>query len=415
MELVDTIVVMVLIGLGLLMYFQSRRRSTRKAATPEQLAREATVPRIDVDPSLETGEQTTQFYSQLKKLTPHVFVTPTLLLINLAVFAAMIADGVDVMSPSIEHLLNWGANHAPTTTGGEWWRLLTSTFVHVGIIHIAFNMWVLWDAGRLVERLLGNVGFITMYVVSGLCGSYTSILWNPLVVSAGASGAVFGVFGCLLGYLLLSRGSIPTAVLKHIGTNALVFIGYNVYFAIGQEGIDMAAHAGGLGAGFLCGVTMRWSLAWRAAGMRWVGNVVVAGLGSLAIGFAISNGLGHVADVQAAILRFAEVEQRVITKFNDSIDQVVAGELSDSEHILFLDQQILTPWRKARVSFATLHDIPSEQKQLFDQLLNYMNTREDAWRLAIELSKSGDEDTLERFNEKMEQAEQIIAEMNEPE
>jgi hypothetical protein len=149
--------------------------------------------------------------------------------------------------------------------------------------------------------------------------------------------------------------------------------------------------------------------------MRWVGNVVVAGLGSLAIVFAISNGLGHVADVQAAILRFAEVEQFVITKFNTSIDEVLTGELSDSEHILFLDQQILTPWREARVSFATLHDIPSEQKQLFDQLLNYMNTREDAWRLAIEVSKSGDEESLERFNKKMEQAEQIIAEMNEPE
>ena len=157
------------------------------------------------DASGDTESQVAEFYAQLKRFTPYAFVTPALVLINVGVFAAMIAAGVDLMSPSIEHLLSWGANYAPMTTGGEWWRLLTSNYVHIGIIHIAFNMWVLWDAGRLVERLLGNVGFIIMYVLSGVLGSLTTVLWNPAVVSAGASGAVFGVYGCLIGFLFIAR------------------------------------------------------------------------------------------------------------------------------------------------------------------------------------------------------------------
>ncbi len=214
------------------------------------------------DNSNDAVPQVAVFYSELKRRMPTAFVTPTLVLINVIVFVAMLAGGVDFMSPSIEHLLSWGANYAPMTTGGEWWRLFTSNYVHIGIIHIAFNMYVLWDAGHIVERLLGNVGFITMYVLSGVVGSFTSVLLNPAVVSAGASGAVLGVYGCLIGLLLVSRGAIPNKVVMRIGSSALAFVACNALYALGAEGIDMAAHVGGLATGFLCGVMMRSSLSY---------------------------------------------------------------------------------------------------------------------------------------------------------
>lgn len=360
--------------------------------------------------------QIADFYAQLKRRTPYAFVTPALVLINVGVFVAMIAAGVDVMSPSIEHLLDWGANYAPKTTGGEWWRLLTSNYLHIGIIHIAFNMWVLWDAGRIVERLLGNVGFIIMYVLSGVFGSFTTVLWAPaFVVSAGASGAVFGVYGCLIGFLLLSRGSIPNKVLMHIGSSALAFVAYNVFYAFGEENIDMAAHIGGLVTGFLCGMTMRLPLASGLVNRRWVGNGIVGGIGAVVIALAIGNGLGHVADVEGALLQFGEVEERVLAKFNDTAEKAQANELSDTQVSLILDQEILTPWREAREAFETMVDVPTQQKQLVEQLVTYMNLREEAWRLLSEALKAEDEEMFNRFTEKMQEVEQILAELEEDE
>jgi rhomboid protease GluP len=360
------------------------------------------------DASGDVELQVAEFYAQLKRFTPYAFVTPALVLINVAVFVAMIAAGVDLMSPSIEHILSWGANYAPMTTGGEWWRLLTSNYLHIGIIHIAFNMYVLWDAGRLVERLLGNIGFIIMYVLSGIFGSFTTILWNPVVVSAGASGAVFGVYGCLVGFLLLSRGSIPNKVLKHIGLSALVFVAYNVFYAIGEEGIDMAAHIGGLATGFLCGVIMRLPLASGSVNRRWVGNGIVGGIGAAVIALAIGNGLGHVADVRAALLRFGQVEERVGAKFDDTMQKAQFGELSDAQVSLIIDQQILIPLRAARVAFETMDDVPIQQKPLVDKSVTYMNLREDAWRLLSDAIKTGDERMANSFAEKMQEADQLV-------
>ncbi len=386
----------------------------------------------DAEPQDASGDvelQVAEFYAQLKRVTPYAFVTPALVLINVGVFAAMIAGGVDLMSPSIEHLLSWGANFAPKTTGGEWWRLLTSNYVHIGIIHIAFNMWVLWDAGRLVERLLGNIGFIIMYILSGVFGSFTSILSNPMVVSAGASGAVFGVYGCLIGFLLMSRGSIPNKVLKGISSSALAFIAYNVFYAIGEEGIDMAAHIGGLATGFLCGVIMRLPLDLGSAGRRWVRNGIVGGVGAAVIALAIGNGLGHVVDVQAALFRFGEVEERVLAKFGDTAEKAQAGELSDSQASIILDQEILIPWRAARVAFETMEDVPIQQKPLVDKLVTYMNLREVAWqllaeatkpcppppRLCVRISEVAKGGMIGLFAKKMQEADQILAELEEME
>jgi len=123
---------------------------------------------------------------------PRVFVTWVLIAINLAVFVLMVIRGVGLMDPSIDSLLKWGADFGPLTTHGQWWRMLTSTFVHVGILHIAMNMYILLVSGPFVERLYGNVGFAVLYLLSGLGGSLVSLAWHPMLVSAGASGAIFG-------------------------------------------------------------------------------------------------------------------------------------------------------------------------------------------------------------------------------
>ena len=132
-----------------------------------------------------------EFAQRIHRFTPRIWVTPTLLGLNIAVYAGMVATGVSFMEPTPEQLLLWGGNAGVLSIGhGEIWRMFTSMFVHVGIIHIGMNMWVLWSIGRFIERLVGNVGFLSFYLVSGLCGSLASALYHPQVVSAGASGAI---------------------------------------------------------------------------------------------------------------------------------------------------------------------------------------------------------------------------------
>jgi rhomboid protease GluP len=207
------------------------------------------------------ADRLSQFQATLAAITPHTYVTPTIILLNVAVFIALSVFTGTLLVPDVQTMVQWGANFAPLTTTGQWWRLITSMFLHFGILHLLINMWVLWSIGRLVERIVGNAAFAVAYFAAGIMGSVASVLWNPIVVSAGASGAVFGVFGLLVGYLLLHRKSIPLEAINEHRNSALVFLALNLMLGFGFEvfgirGIDMAAHVGGLIAGFGCGLLL---------------------------------------------------------------------------------------------------------------------------------------------------------------
>ncbi len=111
-------------------------------------------------------------------------VTVALVGLNILVFAAMVATGVPIENRNIFHLLKWGADFGPQSLGGQPWRMLTSNYVHVGIIHLTVNMWGLWQVGRLAERIFGKWTYLLIYTACGIAGSLASLLWNPMGVSA---------------------------------------------------------------------------------------------------------------------------------------------------------------------------------------------------------------------------------------
>ena len=129
-------------------------------------------------------------------------------------------------------------------------------FLHFGIIHVGMNMFVLWQGGPLVERLFGNFAFFVIYIFSGLIGSFVSLYAHPMSVAAGASGAVFGVYGALLGFLVVQRGTVPPALLQSLFKAAGMFVVYNIIFGVAASGIDMYAHGGGLIGGLLLGMLL---------------------------------------------------------------------------------------------------------------------------------------------------------------
>lgn len=181
------------------------------------------------------------------------YITPILINLNLFVFIAMVIAGFGFVSFKGEDLLNWGANFRPVTTNGQWWRLLTNTFMHGGLMHILANMYGLLFVGIFLEPLLGKTKYLLIYLTTGILASVASIWWYDATVSVGASGAIFGLYGFFLASLLLKV--FPPDFGKAFLTSTLVFVGFNLLMGF-TGGIDNAAHIGGLISGFVIGLIM---------------------------------------------------------------------------------------------------------------------------------------------------------------
>jgi hypothetical protein len=127
----------------------------------------------------------------------------------------------------------------------EPWRMLTSNYLHIGIIHLFFNMWCLWNLGALAERVFDGWTYFLVYALSGFGGSLVSLWWHPMVIGAGASGAIFGLAGALIAALYLGKHPIPKEAIQKTLRSLLLFAGYNLFFGL-SAGIDNSAHLGGL-------------------------------------------------------------------------------------------------------------------------------------------------------------------------
>jgi rhomboid protease GluP len=183
-------------------------------------------------------------------------VTVAIVGINVLVFAAMVLSGVSPMSPTSAQLLRFGADFGPYTLGGQPWRILTSNYVHVGLFHILFNMWCLWDLGRLSERILGGWTYFLTYTACGIAGSLASLWIHPGVPGAGASGAIFGLAGALITALYLGKLPYPQQMMRGLLRSLLSFAGYNLFFGAVVPAIDNSAHIGGLIMGLAIGALL---------------------------------------------------------------------------------------------------------------------------------------------------------------
>lgn len=183
---------------------------------------------------------------------PH-FVTSIILDLNILVYLLMIFSGVHLISPNGLELLEWGANRRFETLNGDWWRLLSSMFLHGGIMHLILNIYGLVIAAIFIEPLLGRIKFAILYVLSGLCASLSSIWWYSNTISVGASGAIFGLCGGVLGLFLIN--AYPKESKSLFGLLG-VFAGINLLIGLVAGGIDNAAHIGGLLSGAIIGILL---------------------------------------------------------------------------------------------------------------------------------------------------------------
>lgn len=182
--------------------------------------------------------------------------TTLLMAINIAVFVGMVLTGAGIVDPSWEALVRWGGNYGPYTVGGEYWRLATATFVHGGILHIAFNMWCLISLGPLAERLFGKWQTFCIYLLTGIGGSLLSIAYDPQRLSVGASGAIFGIAAALLAGLKFGNLKVTAGQKRSIISSMVMFAILNFSFGAFRDSVDNMAHLGGFVSGLLVGLPL---------------------------------------------------------------------------------------------------------------------------------------------------------------
>jgi len=192
---------------------------------------------------------------RLKTRRPGIPVTRTLMLVNLLVFFAMVWHGAGLWHATTGLPLAWGANFGPATKDGEWWRLGSALFLHFGLFHLAMNLLSLWDSGRLVERIYGPMRFLAIYFSAGLLGNLFSLyVQGEQAISAGASGAIFGVYGAFISYLWLARRELDPREFRFFFGGAVLFATVAIGVGVVVDGIDNYAHGGGLFGGLLAGL-----------------------------------------------------------------------------------------------------------------------------------------------------------------
>jgi membrane associated rhomboid family serine protease/Flp pilus assembly protein TadD len=200
-------------------------------------------------PSNSSRAHAAAFANELDRVAPAApVVTYALIAICTAVFAVEILKGAGFDTMSADLAIRLGANYGPLTLTGQWWRLFTSLFLHFGFLHLLMNMWCLFALGRIAERLMGRNAFLLLYFATGLGGGLLSLAVHSQLVSAGASGAVFGVAGGLVTYLWLKKAPLAFESVKKELTSLGIFIANNLFYSL-QPGVDMMAHAGGLVSG----------------------------------------------------------------------------------------------------------------------------------------------------------------------
>lgn len=230
-----------------------------------------------------------------------ISVTTILVGINIAVFAAMLLGGASLLEPTTQQLLKWGANWGPLSLGTQPWRMLTSNYVHIGIIHILLNMWCLLNLGRLAQRIFDAWTYVLLYTCCGLAGSLTSLWWHPMVVGAGASGAIFGLAGALIAVLYLGHLPVPRQAVRGTLQSLLMFAGYNLLFGL-KAGVDNSAHVGGLVAGLTLGAVLSPKIAATPEVRESWSRSALAGMGVIllvaTIGLRYESGYHDVGPIQ---------------------------------------------------------------------------------------------------------------------
>jgi len=252
------------------------------------------------------------------------FISYLFIAIQIIMFFLMEGSGGSTNS---ETLINWGAKVNYLIADGEWWRLITPIFIHIGILHLLMNSIALYYVGPLIERIFGNSRFLFIYLFAGFSGVFASYLLSPSL-SAGASGAIFGCFGALLYF----AWQFPKLFFRVMGWNVIIIIIINLIFGFTIQGIDNAGHIGGLVGGFLATAIVHFpkKKSWKIQLNALVMTLLLIGVG---ISYTASTAVLHRVDKSALKLVNNYINDEKYAQAEEVLNKV---EFKNNENYYFL-------------------------------------------------------------------------------
>lgn len=276
-------------------------------------------------------------------------ITPIIININILVFILMCLFGVSIMQPNSNDVFVWGGVFRPAVLNGEWYRIVTAFFVHIGLVHLLMNMFALVMVGPQLEILLGKWRYLSAYVFCGIMASCASLWWHTGTVGAGASGAIFGLYGlflALLGSNLLDR-KIRKPLLSSIG----IFVFYNLAFGL-KDGIDNAAHIGGLLAGIVAGYSFYFGLRFSTNDFyKWKLPAIVLIVFMLIGLWTVSKLSNPIGEYDNLIYEFQTIEDKAI-----EAQKKIQG-IDEDKAMQIITLEIIPTWTKCNQIAEKLDDL----------------------------------------------------------
>lgn len=336
-------------------------------------------------------------YDHLDSKARHLPVTLLLIGANLLVFLLMLGAGAGLWHAQSGVQLAWGANFGPATQDGQWWRLGSALFLHFGLIHLAMNLWALWDGGQLVERMYGHRRFIVIYLASGLSGNLLSlVIQGNQAVSGGASGAIFGVYGALLIFVWRERQQLHAHEFRWLFWGGLAFAAGSISLGLIIPGIDNAAHMGGLTAGCLLGLLLGRPLTtfnpWLRRDRLLSGALLAGAIALLATNIPPPTyRWSEEVAAQQEISQFLSEEVGIQTKWQDIVRQdrersISLGQLAERVENEIADyyddsfeqfsQLELSPSAPSAAKLESLRTYTEKQRDTSQALANQLRTKE---------------------------------------
>jgi membrane associated rhomboid family serine protease len=377
-DVVTFLALLLILGVGFIaMAPESRERLRQMAlASITQIRVEATRSRPDIE----------QFREALRARTRWTVVTPALIALNVMVFVLMLQDAGAVSDP--ETIVRRGGNFWLNTRNGEWWRLVTSMFVHAGFFQLLVNMAGVAQIGLTLERLVGRVIVIAVFLTAGIFANLVNLTTYPTATGIGASGAIFGLYGLLLASSIWSMRhpsslTIPPRAMRRLVPAAAVFILYNLV----NDGLGIAAEITGALVGLVCGAVLTKGVSDRKPAARRVAHVTAA---AVVIAVVCVLPLRGITDVKPELERTVAAEDRTAGIYRKAADRFKNGQMNGDALALLIDRAIIPDLQITGARLKALVKVPEEHQLLVAKAEEYVRLRSESWRLRSEwLRKTG--------------------------
>ena len=325
------------------------------------------------------------FRETLRARTRIAPVTPLIAVANLAVVAGMFFHPQLMNDP--DPMISWGANFGPRTANGEWWRLITTLFVHVSVLDLMVCLLAFVPLGLILERIVGPAAFAAVYLTAGLFSSLFMLSAFPVAVSAGAAGAVAGVYAFMLAVLLWGISQRPRLVLPLITIKLLaicggLFVAYS--WLTGAAAVVVVGFASGLFAGLTVsrGVNTRRTPAIRMA-------ATVATMACVAIVTAVP--LKGITDARREIEIVLETETQTAQAFKAALQDFTDGRMTDKALAVVIDRVILPEldYVSGRLAQVDRNLVPKGQVPMITAAEEFLTLRNESWTLRANALRSG--------------------------